>query len=101
MHDIPSVGYSKGKGPQSNLSSAKAAAAAAAEKLTQLRNSFVVVAPGEEAKMIVCPVCKEALKPEFQEEEEEWVWKNAVSVGGKVGHLFLRQLRAKILKLDS
>lgn len=31
-----------------------------------------------------CPVCKEVLKSEFQEDEEEWIWRNAVRVGDKV-----------------
>ena len=38
----------------------------------------MVVPPGDEAKTISCPICKETLKSEFLEDDEEWVWKNAV-----------------------
>ncbi len=34
--------------------------------------------------MISCPICKEALKSEFLEEDEEWVWRNAVKKDDKV-----------------
>ena len=42
----------------------------------QLRAQFVVVPPGAAAQVISCPICKESLK--FLEEDEEWVWRNAV-----------------------
>ncbi|KAF9514172.1 hypothetical protein BS47DRAFT_901369 [Hydnum rufescens UP504] len=66
--------------------SAKAAAAAAAERDAKLRAMFVVVPPGDESKPITCPVCRDQLKSEFLEDDEEWVWKNAISVRGKVYH---------------
>ncbi|KIY49317.1 hypothetical protein FISHEDRAFT_22185, partial [Fistulina hepatica ATCC 64428] len=44
----------------------------------KLRASFVVVPHGEEASTVVCPVCKESFKSEFNEDDEEWVWRNAV-----------------------
>lgn len=50
----------------------------------ELRASFVVVPPGEEAKNASCPICKENLSPEFLEDDEEWVWRNAVRVKEKV-----------------
>ncbi|KAL5508043.1 PCF11 [Sanghuangporus vaninii] len=52
----------------------------------ELRSSVVVVPPGDEAKSISCPVCKETLKSEFREEDEEWVWQNAVKVKDKIYH---------------
>lgn len=61
-----------------------AAAADAAKRDIELRAQFVVVPPGDEAKTIACPICKEPLKSEFQEDDEEWVWKNAVNVDGRV-----------------
>lgn len=61
-----------------------AAAADAAKRDAELRAQFVVVPPGDEAKPIACPICKETLKSEFQEDDEEWVWKNAVDVEGRV-----------------
>jgi pre-mRNA cleavage complex 2 protein Pcf11 len=64
--------------------SAKAAAAAAAERDAKLRAMFVVVPPGDESKPITCPVCRDQLKSEFLEDDEEWVWKNAIRVRGKV-----------------
>lgn len=48
----------------------------------------MVVPPGDEAKHIACPICKEVLKSEFQEEDEEWVWLNAVKVEDRV-HILL------------
>lgn len=50
----------------------------------QLRAQFVVVPPGAEARVISCPICKETLKSEFLEEDEEWVWRNAVKKDDKV-----------------
>ena len=45
---------------------------------------FVVVPPGDEAKPISCPICKETLKSEFMEDDEEWVWRNAVKKDDRV-----------------
>jgi len=50
------------------------------------RASFVVVPAGEETKSIRCPVCKEAIRSEFWEEEEEWVWRGVVKVKEKIFH---------------
>ena len=55
-----------------------------AKRDAELRASIVVVPEGEEAKSIACPVCKETLRSEFIDEEEEWVWRNAVRVKDKV-----------------
>lgn len=55
-----------------------------AKREAELRAMFVVVAPGEEAKQFSCPVCKEPMKCEFLEDEEEWVWKNAMKRDDKV-----------------
>lgn len=55
-----------------------------AKREAELRAMFVVVAPGEEAKQFSCPVCKEPMKCEFLEDDEEWVWKNAVKRDDKV-----------------
>ena len=43
-----------------------------------------MVPPGDEAKSMHCPVCKEPLKSEFREDDEEWIWLNAVRVKDKV-----------------
>jgi hypothetical protein len=33
-----------------------------------------------------CPICKEKFHSEWDEEKEDWVWKNAIKVGEKVYH---------------
>lgn len=66
--------------------SAKALATAAAEREAMLRKMHVVVPPGDESKVVKCPVCKEQLDTEFLEDDEEWVWRNAIMVKGKVRH---------------
>ncbi|KAG6873743.1 hypothetical protein C0995_011562 [Termitomyces sp. Mi166 len=63
-----------------------AAAAEVAKRDAELRSKFIIVPPGAEANQLSCPVCKEALKSEFSEEEEDWVWRNAVMVDDRVYH---------------
>lgn len=67
----------------------KAGLTAAQEKA--LREKFektFVVAPSEaEVASKPCPICKEAFKSQWSEDEEEWIWLNAIAVedsGGKV-----------------
>lgn len=45
---------------------------------------YVVVPPGDEAQSVSCPICKESLKAEFLEDDEDWVWRNAVRKDDKV-----------------
>jgi pre-mRNA cleavage complex 2 protein Pcf11 len=54
-----------------------------------LQAQYVVVPPGAEAQFISCPICKEALKSEFLEDDEEWVWRNAVKKDDKVRRIDL------------
>ena len=82
MHDLPS-NY-KGKGPARPLTAKAAAAAESARRDAELRAQYVVVPAGAEAAPLACPICKETLVPEFQEDDEEWVWKNAVRFDGRV-----------------
>jgi pre-mRNA cleavage complex 2 protein Pcf11 len=78
---------SKGKAPVAGSSAGRAAAAVERQRQDEeLRSMFVVVPPGDEAKSISCPICKEILKSEFLEDDEEWVWKNAIMKDGKVYH---------------
>lgn len=56
------------------------------EREAKLRASYVVIPPGDEARRTTCPICKETIKTEFLDDEEEWVWRNAVSVKGKIYH---------------
>ncbi|GJJ07434.1 hypothetical protein Clacol_001636 [Clathrus columnatus] len=75
------IGDSKGKNRMEDSPTAIAAAQEA-----KLRESYVIVPPGDEAKSVQCPVCKETLKSEFLEEDEDWAWKNAVRVQGRIYH---------------
>ncbi|KAJ3789496.1 hypothetical protein GGU11DRAFT_778359 [Lentinula aff. detonsa] len=77
----------KGRADGSRPINAKAAAdAEAAERDAKLRSEFVVVPPGDESKSLSCPICKESLKSEFLEDDEEWVWKNAVKKDDRIFH---------------
>nr|GAT59894.1 predicted protein [Mycena chlorophos] len=78
----------KGKGREGDRPvNAKAAAAAAdAQREKELRAQYVVVPRGEEATPVSCPVCKEQFKSEFLDEDEEWVWRNAVYKDDRVYH---------------
>ena len=78
MHDSLDV-KGKGRADGSRPMNAKATAAAeVAKREADLRAQFVVVPPGDEAKAIACPICKEHLSSEFLEDDEDWVWKNAI-----------------------
>jgi pre-mRNA cleavage complex 2 protein Pcf11 len=33
-----------------------------------------------------CPICKEKFHSEWDEEKEDWVWKNAIKVGNRIYH---------------
>ncbi|KZP20967.1 hypothetical protein FIBSPDRAFT_741406, partial [Athelia psychrophila] len=54
-----------------------------------LRALFIVVPPGDEAKPISCPICKETIKSEFLVDDEDWVWKNAILKDDKVCYSLL------------
>ena len=74
------------KGKRSPTNTKTLAAAEAAERDANLQLQYVVVPPGEEAQPIACPICKESLKSEFLEDDEEWVWRNAVKRDDKIYH---------------
>ncbi|KAI0719620.1 hypothetical protein C8T65DRAFT_635929 [Cerioporus squamosus] len=78
----------KGKGRADGrvVNSKAAAAEEAAKRDAELRAMFVVVPPGDEAKPISCPICKEPLKSEFLEDDEEWVWRNAIKKEDRIYH---------------
>jgi hypothetical protein len=81
----------KGKGAVDGyrrLNPKAAAAAEVAKRDAELRAQYVVVPPGDEAKTISCPICKEVLKSEFLEDDEDWVWKNAVMKDDRVSVCF-------------
>ncbi|KAG6831134.1 hypothetical protein H0H92_012559 [Tricholoma furcatifolium] len=86
VHDLSST---KGKGKANvprRLHPKAAAAAELAKRDAELRSKFIIVPSGAEAKQFSCPICKETFKPEFSDEEEDWVWRNAVTVDEKVYH---------------
>lgn len=56
----------------------------------ELRSMYVVVPAGDEAKNVSCPICKEHMKSEFLEDDEEWVWRNAVLKDDKVRNSYLQ-----------
>ena len=74
----------KGRADGRTVSSKVVAADEAAKGEAELRAMFVVVPPGDEAKAISCPICKEPLKSEFLEDDEEWVWRNAIKKDDRV-----------------
>jgi pre-mRNA cleavage complex 2 protein Pcf11 len=92
MHDISVDVKGKGQTDGHRRLNAKAAAAAeVAKRDAELRALYVVVPPGDEAKPISCPICKETIKSEFLEDDEDWVWKNAIMKDDRVClhiHLF-------------
>ncbi|WVQ82379.1 hypothetical protein IAT38_004507 [Cryptococcus sp. DSM 104549] len=61
-----------------------------AERLAQLRQKWVKVPQDSQKKASACPVCKEPFQAELSEEEEEWVWKNALNVNGVYYHATCR-----------
>ncbi|KAF9247315.1 hypothetical protein BU15DRAFT_39285 [Melanogaster broomeanus] len=87
MHEGTADVKGKGRAVGSGSVSLKAVAAAeAAQRDAELRAQFVVVPPGDEAKSISCPICKETMKSEFLEDDEEWVWRNAVKKDDRIYH---------------
>lgn len=83
IHDVTDVkGKGRADGPRVTMK--EAAAVEAKKRDAELRALHVVVPPGDEAKSIRCPICQETLKCEFLEDEEEWVWRNAIRKDDKV-----------------
>ncbi|KAG6911199.1 hypothetical protein DXG01_003066 [Tephrocybe rancida] len=86
VHDLSN---DKGKGRADvprRLHPKAAAAVEVAKRDADLRAKFIVVPPGAEAKQIACPICKETFNSEFSEEEEDWVWTNAITIDDRVYH---------------
>uniref|UniRef100_A0A8H8CJU9 CID domain-containing protein n=1 Tax=Psilocybe cubensis TaxID=181762 RepID=A0A8H8CJU9_PSICU len=87
IQDVSGAKKGKGRIDGSGPLNAKATAAAeTAKREEDLRSQFVIVPPGEEAHIMSCPICKETLKSEFLEDDEEWVWKNATKKDDKIYH---------------
>ncbi|KAJ6628728.1 hypothetical protein B0H10DRAFT_1989023 [Mycena sp. CBHHK59/15] len=87
VHDLSLDIKGKGREDGARPMNPKAAAAAElAKRNAELRAQYVVVPPGEEAKPVSCPICKELFKSEFLEDDEDWVWRNAVLKDERVYH---------------
>ncbi|THH02751.1 hypothetical protein EW026_g162 [Hermanssonia centrifuga] len=86
LHDGAVDVKGKSRADGSRMNAKAVAAAEAAKHDAELRAMFVVVPPGDEAKSIACPICKETLKSEFLEDDEEWVWRNAVKKDDRIYH---------------
>jgi len=87
LHDSSRDSKGKGRDDGSKPYNARAVAAEeVAKRDAELQAQYVVVPPGDEAKSLSCPICKELLKSEFLEEDEDWVWKNAIKKEDKVYH---------------
>ncbi|KAK4685215.1 hypothetical protein P7C73_g4940, partial [Tremellales sp. Uapishka_1] len=83
--DLPDS--SPGAGPSSP--SKPAAAKLTAEKLASLAKRWVRV-PQDARKDKPCPICKEMFKAEWSQEEEEWIFSNAIEVSGNIYHATCR-----------
>ncbi|KAJ6485163.1 hypothetical protein C8R47DRAFT_1130966 [Mycena vitilis] len=91
VHDVSVDVKGKGRADGTRPLNAKAAAAAeVAKREADLRSQYIVVPRGEEAKPVACPICKEAFKSEWLEDEdagvEDWVWRNAILKDERVYH---------------
>lgn len=60
-----------------------------AERIAALRRKWVR-APSDPNNAPPCPICKDQFKPEFSEDEEEWVFMNAIDVHGTIYHATCR-----------
>lgn len=66
----------------------KVDAAYVAKQREDLQNSWIPV-PSDPAKAALpCPICKEKFVSEYNEDEEEWIWMNAIEADGQVSVLF-------------
>ena len=84
---------------ESSVHTKVAAAAESAKRDADLRAQYVIVPRGDEAQTVSCPICKELLKSEFLEDDEDWVWKNATKKDDKV--LYSSSLIANDLYLNA
>ncbi|GAA5922991.1 hypothetical protein JCM3775_006213 [Rhodotorula graminis] len=89
----PSAGFSTSGQPSTgNVSSSSAAGGAPTIDRAALRKLKVPVPPASATSEDgglgdkPCPVCQDKLKSEWSDDEEEWVWWNAVVVDGTLYH---------------
>ena len=85
IQDISVDRKGKGRADGSGPLNAKASAAVEdAKREAELQAQYVIVPLGDEAQVVSCSICKETLMSEFLEDDEDWVWKNAVKKDDKV-----------------
>ena len=84
MSDVPELAGNKLNSRSGGKQSEKAKAEAAIQLRKELEARVVVVPPGSEGKSATCRICMEDIPIEFDEDEEQWVWRNAVIQGEKV-----------------
>jgi len=82
--DVPELAGNKLNSRSGGKQSEKAKAEAAVQLRRELETKVVVVPPGSEGKSATCRICMEDIPIEFDEDEEQWVWRNAVMQGEKV-----------------
>ncbi|WWC89316.1 uncharacterized protein L201_004237 [Kwoniella dendrophila CBS 6074] len=61
-----------------------------AERMLQLKQKWAKVPQDTRKATSVCPVCKESFVKEWSEDEEEWIWKNALNINGTFYHATCR-----------
>lgn len=85
--DIPEHPLNKTKRSFAKMTDKQRAEAVEALR-KELEAKFLIVPPGEEGKEVRCGICMEVIKVEFQEDDDEgdWVWKNAMKVDNKIYH---------------
>ena len=84
VSDVPELAGNKLNSRSGVKQSEKAKAEAAVQLRKELEAKVVVVPPGSEGKSATCRICMEDIPIEFDEDEEQWVWRNAVMQGDKV-----------------
>ena len=63
--------------------------------MNQLKEKWVKVPQDTKKASSICPVCKEAFVKEWSEDEEEWIWKNALNINGTVSFFSFSFLNSK------
>lgn len=86
-HDDDSPSKKSESTASSNVKSATSLTPAQEAELKAATNAFVI-APSDDPGVATkpCPICKELFKSEWSEDEEEWIWKNAVKVNDVYYH---------------
>lgn len=62
----------------------KVDAAFVAKQRAELQNSWIPVPSDPARAALPCPICKEKFVSEYNEDEEEWIWMNAIEADGQV-----------------